>query len=224
MASTSWELVTGAGTRFIDAGRGHREFVDNETFRKEAPAIFERVRLARPGMIGRDELDWDVPRRPPPAPRGQAVDGFRLLCVTTPASPRAGPTTPSTRSGATCGRSRSSSCPTSCAATPAAEARLWRFLAELDLVATVKAGDRPDDEVLPWLLDNGRAGQADGRFDFIWVRPLDVARLLTTRSYDATGRVVFEVVDDQGLAGGPLRARRLAGRRDVRGRPTRPPS
>ena len=39
-----------------------------------------------------------------------------------------------------------------CAATPAAEARLWRFLAELDHVTTVTAGDRPVDELLPWLL------------------------------------------------------------------------
>ena len=103
------------------------------------------------------------------------------------------------------------------AATPGAEARLWRFLAELDLVAIVKAGDRPTDEALPWLLDERPARQAGRRsFDFIWVRPLDVARLLTTRSYATTGRVVLEVVDAQGLAGGPLRARRVARRGDVR--------
>ena len=34
------------------------------------------------------------------------------------------------------------------------------------------------------------------------MRPLDVARLLTTRTYATTGRVVVEVVDAQGLAGG----------------------
>ena len=36
----------------------------------------------------------------------------------------------------------------------------------------------------------------------MWVRPLDVARLLTTRAYAATGRVVIEVDDPLGLAGG----------------------
>ena len=34
---------------------------------------------------------------------------------------------------------------------------LWRFLGELDLVATVKAEGRRRDERLPWLLTNARA-------------------------------------------------------------------
>ena len=36
----------------------------------------------------------------------------------------------------------------------------------------------------------------------MWVRPLDVPALLTARRYTASGRVVIDVVDDQGLAGG----------------------
>jgi predicted acetyltransferase len=36
----------------------------------------------------------------------------------------------------------------------------------------------------------------------LWLRPLDVARLLTTRAYGASGRVVIEVDDPLGLAGG----------------------
>ena len=45
VATTSWELVTGAATRFTNPGAGSVQFVDNATFRKEAPAIFERVRV-----------------------------------------------------------------------------------------------------------------------------------------------------------------------------------
>ena len=89
-----------------------------------------------------------------------------------------------------------------CAADPRAEARLWRFLAELDLIATLKAADRPVDELLPWLLVDGRAAKETARNDFVWVRPLDVPALLAARTYTATARVVIEVVDDQGLAGG----------------------
>ena len=74
-----------------------------------------------------------------------------------------------------------------CAATPAAEARLWRFLAELDLVATVVAGDRPIDDLLPWLLVDARAAKQTDAGDFLWVRPLDVPALLTARAYERKG-------------------------------------
>jgi predicted acetyltransferase len=88
------------------------------------------------------------------------------------------------------------------AATPAAEARLWSYLSQMDWVTTVKAADRPPDEVLPWLVVDGRHAKQASCYDFVWVRPLDVARLLTTRSYEATGHVVVEVTDELGLAEG----------------------
>jgi predicted acetyltransferase len=66
----------------------------------------------------------------------------------------------------------------------------------------VTAGDRPVDDALPWLLDNARAVRQAGRADFLWVRVLDVATSLTSRSYAAAGRLVLEVVDPSGLTGG----------------------
>jgi predicted acetyltransferase len=202
VASTSWELVTGAGTRFVNPGAGTVQFMDNATYRKEAPAIFERVRLERAGMIGRDELTWDVQADVRRSPEAKPWQGFRLLCVDDAGVAQG-------YASYTIDRKWSDMRPQSVvelselvAATPDAEARLWRFVAELDLVAAVKAGDRPTDEALPWLLENGRLAKQVSSFDFVWVRPLDVARLLTTRTYEAAGRVVFEVVDDQGLAAG----------------------
>ena len=216
VASTSWELETGAGTTFTNPGEGTVQFVDNATYRKEAPAIFERVRLSRPGMIRRDDLDWDVLADIRRYPEAKPWQGFRLLCVDDAGAAQG-------YASYTVDKKWTDMRPQSVielselvAATDGAEARLWRFVAELDLVAAVKAGDRPTDEALPWLLTNGRLAKQVSNFDFIWVRPLDVARLLTTRSYAATGRVVFDVVDDQGLAGGRFVARRLPGRSDVR--------
>ena len=69
-------------------------------------------------------------------------------------------------------------------------------------MVTVKAPDRPVDELLPWLLTDGRVAKQTACNDFLWVRPLDVAALLTARTYTAAGRVVIEVVDEQGLASG----------------------
>ena len=79
---------------------------------------------------------------------------------------------------------------------------MWRFLAELDLVATVTAEGRPLDDLLPWLLADARVAKQTDHVDFVWVRPLDVAAALEARTYTATGRVVLEVTDPQGLANG----------------------
>ena len=76
---TDWELDATAAT-FVDAGAGSVEFIDNDTFRKEAPAIFERVRRGRPGMIGRDDLDWDFKADLRRRPEDKPWQGFRLLC------------------------------------------------------------------------------------------------------------------------------------------------
>ncbi|HEU4842056.1 MAG TPA: GNAT family N-acetyltransferase [Ilumatobacteraceae bacterium] len=202
VATTSWELVTGAATRFTNPGSGSVQFVDNATFRKEAPAIFDRLRVARPGMIRRDDLDWDVHADLRRYPEAKPWQGFRLLCVDDAGTPQGYASYTVDKKWTEMRPQCVIELSELAAATPDAEARLWRFIAELDLVALVKAGDRPTDEALPWLIDNGRLAKQVSSFDHIWVRPLDVARLLTTRSYATSGRVVIEVVDAQGHAGG----------------------
>ena len=160
--STTWELDLRT-TRFAYGGEGTVESIDNETLRKEAPAIFERVRSARPGMIGRRDLVWDQLadlRRPP---EEKPWLGFRLLCRDDEgvAQGWASYTVKNDWEGMVPGSTVQVA--ELCAATPAAEARLWRFLAELDLVATLKAGDRPADELLPRLLVNARAAKQTHR-------------------------------------------------------------
>ena len=196
---------TSAAAAFVTPGAGTVEFVDNDTFRKEGPAVFEQVRRSRPGMIGRDDFDWDVTadlrRRPEDKPwqRVPAAVPRRRR-----ASPRAGRATRCKDQWADLpapfdGRS----CPSLCAATPAAEARLWRFLAE----------HRPDR--------HGHRRRPTGRRTAAVAarqRPGGRSRSRATTScgsarstcppccrraaYTATGRVVLDVVDEQGLATG----------------------
>ena len=83
-----------------------------------------------------------------------------------------------------------------------AYADLWRFALGVDLIAKVRASDRPLDEPLPWLLADGRAALQVQRWDRLWLRPLDVPATLTGRGYLGTGRVVVEVVDPAGYAAG----------------------
>lgn len=88
------------------------------------------------------------------------------------------------------------------AATPAAERALWRFLLSVDWVTKVRSGLRPVDDVLPMLLPDRRAARLVAESDYFWLRPLDVPRMLEQRTYPVAGRLVFDLRDEAGLAGG----------------------
>jgi predicted acetyltransferase len=191
--ATSWELDTSKAA-FAEGGAGTVEIIDNETLRKEAPAIFDRVRAARPGMIARRDLVWPPEEKP--------WRGFRLLCRDGDGVPQGWASYSIEDKWEDMVARSTARVADLCAATPAAEARLWRFLAELDLVAKLSAGDRPADELLPFLLKDARVARQTYRGDFLWVRLLDVAGALEARSYDSSGRVVLEVTDPLGIAAG----------------------
>jgi predicted acetyltransferase len=89
------------------------------------------------------------------------------------------------------------------ALTPEAYHALWRFLGEVDLVATVIAEGRPISDRLPWLLTNHRAAVLSDVGEALWVRIFDVPRALEGRSYERTGSLVLEVVDPEVAA--PIR-------------------
>jgi predicted acetyltransferase len=71
---------------------------------------------------------------------------------------------------------------------------LWRFLADIDFVATVRADRRSPDERLPWLLTNRRAAEVTDLGDGLWVNILDIPAALSARTYERHGDLVIEVV------------------------------
>ncbi len=87
------------------------------------------------------------------------------------------------------------------ALTTDAYATLWRFLAEMDWVGSVKAPRRAREERLPWLLGDARDAQLTDLTDGMWVRLFDVAAALGARTYAHEGRLVIEVVDAERAAG-----------------------
>ena len=91
------------------------------------------------------------------------------------------------------------------AATAAAEIRMWDYLISLDWPDTVVAELRAVDELLPWVLTDGRRAVASDRSDHLWLRPIDVPALLSARAYSAAVSAVIEVVDPMGLSGGRFR-------------------
>jgi predicted acetyltransferase len=80
------------------------------------------------------------------------------------------------------------------ASTPSGYADIWRFLFDVDLVATVEAWNRPVDEPLLHLLREPRRLRFSLN-DGLWVRIVDVAAALEARRYSSDGRIVLELAD-----------------------------
>jgi predicted acetyltransferase len=91
------------------------------------------------------------------------------------------------------------------ATTPAAYHRLWEYCCNVDWVTRVESADRSVDEALSWLVIDGRHVRQKARFDFVWVRLLDIPAALSGRGYVTEGAVTIEVVDPLGLSGGRYR-------------------
>ena len=80
-------------------------------------------------------------------------------------------------------------------ATPDAEAALWSFLLELDLITGIQVPHAPLDSPVPWMLSDHRQFRTESVRDGLWVRPIDSARLLASRTYGAAGELVIGVTD-----------------------------
>lgn len=199
--SATYTVDAGA-ISFREPGAGRVELVDLATMRAQAPALYDRFRFGQPGAIDRSHHLWDrilhqvrFPGDDPPkdyhalyrAESGE-VEGYLLY--------QAQPKWEGMRPVGTL------SVDELVALTPAAYRRLWQYCCDVDLVSTVHASDRPVDEVLPWLVVDGRAVRQSARFDFVWVRVLDVCAALSGRRYMTEGKVVFEVRDELGFAAG----------------------
>ena len=184
------------------AAPGSVELTDLATLRKVGPALYEGVRARQPGAITRTERWWDLTCELVTYPGDDPFKGFVAIGRDAAGEPD-GYVRYKVDGRWEDGRPASSmEVVELLAATPDAYARLWRYCCEVDWVATVKAPDRCHDEALPWLLADARVITRAEQWDFVWLRPLDVASLLSSRCYLTDGRVVLEVVDPGGLAGG----------------------
>ena len=88
-----------------------------------------------------------------------------------------------------------------------AELELWRYLVQVDLTATIRADTRREREPLQWFLGDARAARVTHLSDFLWIRPIDVERLLGARRYDRDGALVLEITDVVDGTPGPAAGR-----------------
>ncbi len=190
LARTHAALRDGGG-----AATGSVRLLGEDEARDRIPPIYERVRVATPGMYART-ADWWETRRltdPPDQRRGAGAKNYALLEHD---GRDAGYAIYRLRMGFEAGSSTGSlEVMEALADTPESTLELWRFLLGLDWVATVKASLLPIDHPLFHLLAYPRRM----RFrvgDGLWIRLVDVERALAGRTYAGEGSIAFELADE----------------------------
>ncbi len=201
-ASDAVDLVLDArGVRFLDVADVEIRPADIHVFREVAPTVYERLWREQPGFVDRWPRFWDllsdVTRPDPRAPlhvhvlaydRSDAAVGALVYRV---------------EDHWTNGRPDGTLVVDDLFGVSAAvEAALWRFAAEVDWVASVRAERRGVHEPLRWFLHDARALAEESRRDIMWLRVLDVPIAFGGRAYVSAGRVVIEVIDKLGFAAG----------------------
>jgi predicted acetyltransferase len=182
---------------------GRLRMVEPEEGKKLAPELFERVRASRNGAVSRPSVWWDAEWAPPSMvkhrfdvvyERNGRIEGYVLYGVDGTWTDGFSAKTLEVQDLV--------------AATPDAEAALWQFLCDVDLVNTVTHWTVPPDIELPWRLRDTRQMRTTTFRDWLWVRPVDVPALLRARRYLSSGRLVLEVRDGMrpgGAAAGRFR-------------------
>lgn len=180
-----WTLARSAGGfRHGIAGNasdGAVELLDQPDVAVLAP-IYESLATSTPGVIDRTAAWWDRRLHDPEGTLLAAVadGGYALYRVTGGWSEK--------------GPDHTLHAYEVVAPDPAAYARLWRYLLDVDLVDTVSAGHRPVDEPLQWMVESPRLMRR--RFgEGMWVRLLDIAAALPARAYGQAGALRLRVHD-----------------------------
>ncbi|MGP3987718.1 GNAT family N-acetyltransferase [Streptomyces sp. 3N207] len=220
--TTEWEVLiarTGLDRRYAgpaDLGDGGRvDLVDAAEFRAQLPAVHERFRTGpqRQGAIDRDEKWWRAATGDLRFPDDGFTPAFHAVYRDADGQPQGGVTYTSDDVWQAKQPEQTVTVRDLFATTAAGEAALWRFVLAMDWVLRVRTGCRAPDDVLPLLLPDPRAARTVTHADWLWIRPLDVPRMLAARSYAVEGTLVLEVRDKDGYAGGRFKLE-AAGPRD----------
>lgn len=169
---------------------GTSEIIDRATAMDVIPALYDRIAFTRPGVITRPEWMWrrymeeylDASKARQVIVHRDAsgtADGFVDVETAWDADDRHAIATVHDLWGV----------------TPDAEAALWRYVFDIDLVRTIKAEERPVDDLIRWLLIDRRDLQVSSVWDEQWVRLVDVDAALRARTYGSDEAVTISVQD-----------------------------
>lgn len=184
-----------SGFRAVPDVPGRFRMVDDKTVRDTFPAIHDAVRRRRPGDIGRTDPWWDLAAVDSEIMRNGAKKAFRVLHEDAAGNPDGYATYRYSGTWEDGNPAKAVSVDEVVAAGTQVELALWRYLLDLDLVATVKA-ELPLDSVLRWALVEPRRYLVKQVTDQLWVRLLDVPAALSARTYSEPGHLVIRVLDE----------------------------
>ncbi len=205
--STVWEvdlLRAGLDPRWSGPSDGGRvDLVDGAAVRAFGPALHDRVRALRHGMVSRSTRMWERSTGLDPHPGDGWKEPF-YAAYRSPAGEVEGYV-----AYASDDKWDDAKQPVNTvtvhellAATPDAELALWRYVCAIDWVTRVRSGYRAPDDLLPLLLPDPRAARVLTHADMLWLRILDVPRALEARTYAVPGSLVLDVRDAAGFSGG----------------------
>lgn len=160
-----------------------------------AREVWEGFRTARPGLTTRRPWMWELWRRDRVDERDGASGWFWAFHVDDTGRPDGYVryrVKEQEAAGLPDGEARVAEI---VAADPEVEAALFAYVCRIDLVRRVVLSLRPLDDHLPWRLRDPRQMSVFEGGDMLWLRVLDVPRILAARTYGTADRFVLEVDD-----------------------------
>jgi predicted acetyltransferase len=166
-------------------------YVDRDVAKKELAPIYEAWRRTTAGALSQSDGWWDCVLAAHRSWRGGG-DIFVVVCepgpdhdggyvIYTLASDQETPWDVEVRELV--------------AVDPEVEARLWRFVLDIDLAGPVIAEARPLDDPLRWRLVDSRQLRTTRVLDYLYVRLLDIPAAFEARRYPVADELVVDVVD-----------------------------
>jgi len=156
------------------------------------PPVWEALRAQRAGVFARTETWWR--ERVLRTPDEQKATPKRLVALEIDGEVRAYAVYKTTATFEGFVSNAKLDVVEAVGANPQATAEIWRYLLDVDWIATINASLIPPDHPLFLLLANPRHARFK-RHDALWVRLVDLGAALAGRAYAADSSVVFEVRD-----------------------------
>jgi predicted acetyltransferase len=158
------------------------------------PAIWERVRLTRPGMLSRSGAWWRARRLADPEALRAGRTPLQRVVLETDGRPSAYALYRLGNTFTTQHADISVDIVEAMGDSPAGVRALWRYLFEIDVLASYKATQLPVDHPLLFLLAEPARMQLQLR-DGLWVRLVDVGAALSRRGWREGPPLVIQVED-----------------------------
>ena len=173
---------------------GMIRIVDRDEALESFPPLWEELARVRPGMFSRSRDWWEVRTLADPPERRDGAGPKRFALLELDGSPAAYAIyrhQMDWEAGVSVGKVNVVE---AIGARAEALAELWRYLLDIDWVATIESWLLPPDHPLFFVLAQSRRTRyrmGDG----VWARLVDVGAALSGRTYSTDGKVVFDVRD-----------------------------